>query len=583
MATTQPSPRSNRSSSDGRVAVLVTAPRCTRESSNGAIEVEPEQCDTIEVTSSPANQKAVSSSCADQDDTLQELTDRTMAHIVAPFTEQEVSEEFDACREYGYKYAYTEDDEADDDEGDEIETPNHSPIHCDVGVPVSLADNLEDDADHDHPFLTYVLGKSYHPVTDYAPRRDDESSLFWFTYRFDFPQLAPYSFTTDAGWGCMLRSAQMMLGQTLRMHYQTREWQPPQSLAKRRLDPFIRRVLTWMADFPSKSENVYSLHNMVAAGIAQYQVLPGEWWGPGTVSHVLCDLCALYEEQHKQVLQQNDAKFKQTYLPGDIHRPMFRVHVASQGTVYRDSIKELMTKDARERIESKDCEVATIEQPKDPLAHPLDPRYLQDQTTTTQPLEWDTALLLLVPLRLGLKSLNESYSLGLAHVFSLKQSVGVLGGRPRGARWFYGANSDGSKLFGLDPHTVQAAPHRQMVTTNVGTRVRIIAFTEEYLRSVHTKYPDEIAMSRMDPSMALGFYCRDQADFEDLCSSLEKWKEEHVDMPELFTVEDSVPDYTANVSSVMNEMMHDEDGFADAFEDELENGNASDEDEYVML
>jgi hypothetical protein len=33
----------------------------------------------------------------------------------------------------------------------------------------------------------------------------------------------------------------------------------------------------------------------------------------------------------------------------------------------------------------------------------------------------------------------------------------------------------------------------------------------------------------------------------------------------------------------MNEMMNDDDEFADAFEDELEHDNASDEDEYVML
>lgn len=590
MATTaQSSPRSNNS----RSAVLVTAPRCTREGSNGAIEVESEHCDTVEVsTNSPATQKNIA--CID--DAHEQNGDTT--HIIAPLGEQqeEETEGFDACREYGYKYEYSHDNEDDDDGSDKSEEPyyQHSAIHCAIGVPASLADNLEkdDSLSHDDSVVTYVLGKTYHPVAGFSSRRDDESSLFWFTYRCDFPRLAPYSFTTDAGWGCMLRSAQMMLGQALRMHYQTRDWRPPKSLAKRRVDPFLRRVLTWMADFPSKSENVYSLHNMVAAGIAQYQVLPGEWWGPGTVSHVLCDLCALYEEQHKQVLEQNDVKFKQSYLPGDIHRPMFRVHVTPQGTVYRDSIEELMTRDERQRRDeqtngSTDTEDAVEHQPSiEPPSHPLDPLYHSQDTTETPPqppLEWDTALLLLIPLRLGLKPFNQDYSMALAQVFSLKQSVGVLGGRPRGARWFYGANSDGSKLFGLDPHTVQTAPHRQMVKTNIGTRVRVLAFTDEFLNSVHTQFPDEIAMSRMDPSMTLGFYCRDKSDFEDLCSSMQRWKEQHVDMPELFTVEDSVPDYTANVSSAMNEMLYDGDGFADAFEDSLDQDNASDEDEYVLL
>ena len=582
---TQPShgELSSSSPSDGPV-VLVTAPRCTRQRSNGAIEVEPEQYDTVHLTSSPVSQRAISRAAnGEHDDNMQELSDR-MTHIVPLTGDQESSGEFDVCHEYGYKYSYTpEEEEDEDDEGDEEVASPTATFTLDVSS-TPLANNLEDDSSHGHPFSTFVLGKSYHPVHDYAPRRDDESSLFWFTYRCDFPVIAPYGITTDAGWGCMLRSAQMMLGQVLRMHFQTREWRPPQSIAKQRLDPFVRRVLTWFADFPSQTENVFSLHNMVAAGISRYQVLPGEWWGPGTVSHVLCDLCALYEQQQKEKLQQHDAGFRKSFAPGDLNRPMFRVHVASQGTVYRDALQELMTKD-HAQDKSEDAVVV----PQDhPLSHPLDPQYEQVEAGKPKELEWDTALLLLIPLRLGLKAFNDKYTMALASIFSSRQSVGVLGGRPRGARWFYGANSDGSKLHCLDPHTIQTAPHRQMVKTNVGTRVRIVAFTEDYLRSVYTKYPESFPMSRMDPSMSLGFYCRDKADFENLCASLEKWKEQHPDVPELFSVEAAVPDYSANVSSVMNEMLlsgiSDGDGFADAFADDiLENDDASDEDEYVML
>jgi cysteine protease ATG4 len=44
-------------------------------------------------------------------------------------------------------------------------------------------------------------------------------SFFRFTYRKDFPSLSPYNITSDAGWGCMLRSAQMLMGNAMVRHY----------------------------------------------------------------------------------------------------------------------------------------------------------------------------------------------------------------------------------------------------------------------------------------------------------------------------------------------------------------------------
>ena len=473
--------------------------------------------------------------------TATEMEDMSSIKVVTPLSgQQQVVGGFDTCPEYAYT--------ADDD-----------------NEMVSSAPSLPMLTDDHGTHVTYLLGRTYHPINHYNERRDFESSMFWFTYRCDFPEIKPYGITSDAGWGCMIRSAQMMLAYTLRLHYKSRDWRPPYLLYRRRQDPFMRSMLTWFADYPSATENVYSLHNMVAAGQA-YDKLPGEWYGPGSACYVIRDLVELHEKQ-----QQN----------GRMHRmPLrsFRVHVAQQGAVYRDTIRHLMTRENKARLD----EATAQKHRANPQAHPLDLDWEEELIESVGEVEWDTALLLLVPLRLGLKSFNKDYLKAVAHTFSFPQSVGILGGRERGARWYYGASSDGTKVFGLDPHTVQSAPRRRLAKVN-GVQSTVVDMTDDYMRSCHTTHPEASSLLRTDPSIAMGFYCRTQEDLEDLVVRLQDWKDNNPSSPELFTVADASPDYAANVSSAVNDMMgsslmDDHDISASAHEE-----SANEEDDYVLL
>ncbi len=518
-------------------------------------------------------------------------------------------------KDYGFQYEYTddsyeEDDEDDEDDDDEEEEDGRNKTKSTqfLSKLISMDDHNGDSNDPNHVnYIIHLLGKTYHPILDYSLRREDELNLFWFSYRCDFPEIKPKGISSDAGWGCMLRSAQMLLGQAMRTHYCGREWKTPKSTVQRRSDPFIQDLTTWFADFPSACTGCwYSLHNMVAAGLTKYDIMPGEWFGPGTACHVLRDLVELHERGWKRMYKSDQAsKLIDGQSQYQRHlQPVMRVYVAPEGSIYRNDVEKLMKKDSDKKsnkssqqtnydgdnnnVEDDDDEYHKVDfdaMVDDPLLHPLSE---VEQKEKQEEISWDTSLLILVPLRLGLKTFNAStYKIPLAHVLSFPQSVGFVGGAPRHALWFYGSNSDGSKVYGLDPHTVQRAPRRRRLRPDEkrqtgNTKQYQVQLTDEYLRSYNCPNISSYDIAKIDPSLALGFYCRDRTEFESLCRFLNEMKSNNAtkDFPALFTVADAKPDYNADLSSAMMDMMMG--GSSSQIIDDGDENNDGDDD-FVML
>lgn len=138
----------------------------------------------------------------------------------------------------------------------------------------------------------------------------DFQSRIWLTYRKDFPKIEPSSFSSDVGWGCMLRTAQMLLAQGLVTTLLGRDWrihrkQTEESLAIYRHvcipflfylssfsewkiiwhSFFLLKILLWFAD-DNNPDSYYSLHNMAKTGRKLDKKI-GEWFGPCTAAYVL--------------------------------------------------------------------------------------------------------------------------------------------------------------------------------------------------------------------------------------------------------------------------------------------------------
>ena len=126
------------------------------------------------------------------------------------------------------------------------------------------------------------------PTNDFNSLKEDFLSRIWLTYRKEFPVLDGSYYTSDCGWGCMLRSGQMLLAQALSCHFLGRDlrWNENSEEEDKLLEESLhRKIVKWFGDKPSPSCPL-SLHQMVSHG--QYSgKRPGDWYGPSSVSLII--------------------------------------------------------------------------------------------------------------------------------------------------------------------------------------------------------------------------------------------------------------------------------------------------------
>lgn len=129
---------------------------------------------------------------------------------------------------------------------------------------------------------------------------DDLESRLWLTYRNNFPQIAKSNdpaatsamsfstklrnlgsqggFSSDTGWGCMIRSGQSLLANTILALRMGREWR------KGMQEEQHKDLLALFADNP---EAPFSVHKFVDHGAQACGKHPGEWFGPSATARCL--------------------------------------------------------------------------------------------------------------------------------------------------------------------------------------------------------------------------------------------------------------------------------------------------------
>ncbi|XP_018117516.1 cysteine protease ATG4B isoform X1 [Xenopus laevis] len=245
--------------------------------------------------------------------------------------------------------------------------------------------------------------------------------------------------------------------------------------------------LNILTAFLDKKDSYYSIHQIAQMGVGEGKYI-GQWYGPNTVAQVLRKL-AVFDQWSS-----------------------IAVHIAMDNTVVVDEIRRL-------------CRAGSGESSD---AGALSNGYTGDSDPSCA--LWKP-LVLLIPLRLGLSEINEAYIETLKHCFMVPQSLGVIGGRPNSAHYFIGYVGD--ELIYLDPHTTQ-----------LSVEPSDCSFIED--ESFHCQHPPcRMHVSEIDPSIAVGFFCSSQEDFEDWCQHIKKLSLSGGALP-MFEVVDQLPLHLSN-------------------------------------
>ncbi|CAK7902581.1 cysteine protease Atg4p [[Candida] anglica] len=266
------------------------------------------------------------------------------------------------------------------------------------------------------------------PSFDYSQVESDIRSRIWLTYRTGFepipkavdgPQPLSFvqsmifnrnltstiynihsltdneSFSTDVGWGCMIRTSQSLLANTYQKILLGRDFTYDDMSNSNQTSLKKHNLLIDL--FRDSTSAPFSIHNFIkVATESPLQVKPGEWFGPNAASLSIKRLC------NKLKLEPNTP---------NVSIPQIDVIISESSDLYDDVIKSNFNSD------------------------------------TQKPL------LVLLPIRLGIEKINSYYYASLFQLLSLNQSVGIAGGKPSSSYYFFGYQ--GSKFLYLDPHYPQ--------------------------------------------------------------------------------------------------------------------------------
>eukprot|EP00730_Choanoeca_flexa_P000256 TRINITY_DN10118_c0_g1_i1.p1 TRINITY_DN10118_c0_g1~~TRINITY_DN10118_c0_g1_i1.p1 ORF type:complete len:392 (+),score=41.99 TRINITY_DN10118_c0_g1_i1:86-1261(+) len=220
----------------------------------------------------------------------------------------------------------------------------------------------------------------------------DIRSKFWFTYRKNYAPFPGHRRTNDVGWGCMLRSGQMMMAHALVQHVKGRDWQRKTAED----EEFELKLLTLFLDDIATTRHPLSIHRLVEHTTRRADLGVGVYHTPTAVVHALA-------------YNINSVEFQ-------------------------DQLRDLGATNSLHVVVAIDAILSKAELYDKLNLHP----------------DASTSILIMIPVLLGHGEIPATYQARLRACLGSELCVGFIGGQAKHALWFIGHNGD--SWLGLDPH-----------------------------------------------------------------------------------------------------------------------------------
>ncbi|KAK0395172.1 hypothetical protein QR680_001155 [Steinernema hermaphroditum] len=151
----------------------------------------------------------------------------------------------------------------------------------------------------------WLLGCHYHPNRVDSETRDgfqrffiDYHSRIWLTYRTGFPPFPGTSVTSDCGWGCMLRTAQMVVAEALVQLHLGRDWRwnPNRNESRKESDFLLHnKIIQLFEDHLGADLSIHRLMRIAARNTENTPI--GKWYTP---SHSVALLKEALKDSHSE-------------------------------------------------------------------------------------------------------------------------------------------------------------------------------------------------------------------------------------------------------------------------------------------